>query len=256
MKRRVIITGGSKGIGKAIAERFAKEDSDIYLVASNKDNLENAKYELQNKYNTNVHYHAADLKTKIGCENTIKSVEKEFEDFDTLIFSAGATKSGDFLKQSIKDFEDGFALKFYSAVRLSKAFWPTLSKNKGWIVSINGAMSHSPDPYFMVGGAVNAAFLNFTKALSKRGLIDGVNVNSINPGMTSTDRLITIIQNNANREGISFADAEKNALKNMGLDRFSTPEEVAELAYFLCNPKVRHLTGTEINLDGGKKPTI
>ena len=101
-----------------------------------------------------------------------------------------------------------------------------------------------------------AAFLNFTKALSKRGLVDGVNVNSINPGMTSTDRLITIIQNNADREGISFVDAEKNALKNIGLDRFSTPEEVAELAYFLCDPKVRHLTGTEINLDGGKKPTI
>ena len=256
MKRRVIITGGSKGIGKAIAQRFAKENCDICLVASKKENLENAKSELQNKYNVNVFYHAADLKTKIGCKNTIKFVEKEFKNFDTLILSAGATKSGDFLKQPLKDFEDGFALKFYSAVRLSKAFWPTLSKNKGWIVSINGAMSHSPDPFFMVGGAVNAAFLNFTKALSKRGLIDGVNVNSINPGMTSTDRLITIIQNNAEREGISYADAEKNALKNIGLDRFSTPEEVAELAFFLCNPKVRHLTGTEINLDGGKKPTI
>ena len=108
----------------------------------------------------------------------------------------------------------------------------------------------------MVGGAVNAAFLNFTKALSKRGLIDGVNVNSINPGMTSTDRLITIIQNNAEREGISFDDAKEKALKNIGLNRFSTPEEVAELTFFLCSSKVRHLTGTEINLDGGKKPTI
>ena len=256
MKRRVIITGGSKGIGKAIAERFAKEEYDIYLIASNKENLENTKSELQKKYNINVYYQAADLKTKIGCENTIKSVKEEFENFDTLIFSAGATKSGDFLKQPIEDFEDGFALKFYSSVRLSKAFWPTLSKNKGWIVSINGAMSHSPDPFFMVGGAVNAAFLNFTKALSKRGVVDGVNVNSINPGMTSTGRLITIIQNNAEREGVSYNDAEKNALKNTGLDRFSTPEEVAELTYFLCDPKVRYLTGTEINLDGGKKPTI
>ena len=256
MKRRVIITGGSKGIGKAISARFAKEGSDIYLLASNKENLESTKSELQNKYNVNVYYYAADLKTKIGCKNSIKSVEKEFKNFDTLIFSAGATKSGDFLKQPIEDFEDGFALKFYSAVILSKAFWPTLSKNKGWIVSINGAMSHSPDPFFMVGGAVNAAFLNFTKALSKRGLIDGVNVNSINPGMTSTDRLITIIQNNAEREGISFDDAKEKALKNIGLNRFSTPEEVAELTFFLCSPKVRHLTGTEINLDGGKKPTI
>ena len=74
--------------------------------------------------------------------------------------------------------------------------------------------------------------------------------------MTSTDRLITIIQNTADREGTNFAEAEAKALKNIGLDRFGTPEEVAELTYFLCNPKMRHLTGTEINLDGGKKTTI
>jgi 3-oxoacyl-[acyl-carrier protein] reductase len=255
-KRKAIITGGSKGIGKAIAERFAQENIDIYLLASNEENLVKTTSELQNKYKVNINFHASNLKTKEGCNSAIKIIEKEFHDFDTLIFSAGATKSGDFLKQPIEDFEDGFALKFYSAVRLSKAFWPTLSKNRGWVVSINGAMSHSPDPFFMVGGAVNAAFLNFSKALSKRGLVDGVNVNSINPGMTSTDRLITIIKSNADREGISFAEAEKKALENIGLDRFGTPEEVAELTYFLCNPKMRHLTGTEINLDGGKKITI
>ena len=253
--RKAVITGSSKGIGKAIAERFAQANINIYLLASNEKNLQQTASELKSKYKVKVFYHASDLKTKSGCESAVKVIENEFTDFDTLIFSAGATKSGDFLKQPIEDFEDGFALKFYSAVRLSKAFWPTLSRNKGWIVSINGAMSHSPDPFFMVGGAVNAAFLNFSKALSKKGLIDGVNVNSINPGMTSTDRLITIIQSNADREGISFAEAEKKALNNIGLDRFGTPEEVAELTYFLCNPKMRHLTGTEINLDGGKKTT-
>ena len=71
MKRRVIITGGSKGIGKAIAERFAKEECDIYLLSSNKENLEITKSELQNKYNINAYYHAADLKTKAGCENAL-----------------------------------------------------------------------------------------------------------------------------------------------------------------------------------------
>ena len=182
--RKAVITGSSKGIGKAIAERFAQENINIYLLASNEKNLQQTASELKSKYKVKVFYHASDLKTKSGCESAVKVIENEFTDFDTLIFSAGATKSGDFLKQPIEDFDDGFALKFYSAVRLSKAFWPTLSRNKGWIVSINGAMSHSPDPFFMVGGAVNAAFLNFSKALSKKGLIDGVNVNSINPGKT------------------------------------------------------------------------
>ena len=254
--RKAVITGGSKGIGKAIAERFAQEGIDIYLLASNESNLIKTADELKSKYSVNILYHACDLKIAEGCASAITNVQNNFKNFDTLVFSAGATKSGDFLDQPIEDFEDGFALKFYSAVRLSKAFWPILVKNKGWVVSINGAMSHSPDPFFMVGGSVNAAFLNFSKALSKRGLIDGVNVNSINPGMTSTDRLITIIQSNADREGISFAEAEKKALKNIGLDRFGTPEEVAELTYFLCNPNMRHLTGTEINLDGGKKTSI
>ena len=171
INRKAIITGGSKGIGKAIAERFAKENIDLYLLASNEERLKKTSSELKNKYKVDVFYHASDLKTRIGCESAINSIENDFEDFDTLVFSAGATKSGDFLKQPIEDFEDGFALKFYSAVRLSKAFWPTLSKNKGWVVSINGAMSHSPDPFFMVGGAVNAAFLNFSKALSKNCLL-------------------------------------------------------------------------------------
>ena len=170
--RKAVITGGSKGIGKAIAERFAQEDIDIYLLASNESNLIKTADELKSKYSVNILYHACDLKTAEGCASAITNVQNNFKSFDTLIFSAGATKSGDFLEQPIEDFEDGFALKFYSAVRLSKAFWPILVKNKGWVVSINGAMSHSPDPFFMVGGSVNAAFLNFSKALSKRGLID------------------------------------------------------------------------------------
>ena len=143
ISRKAVITGSSKGIGKAIAERFAQENIDVYLLASNEENLKQTTSELKNKYNVNVYYHASDLKTKPGCESAIEAVKNEFTDFDTLVFSAGATKSGDFLEQPIEDFEDGFALKFYSAVRLSKAFWPTLSRNKGWVVSINGAMSHS-----------------------------------------------------------------------------------------------------------------
>ena len=91
---------------------------------------------------------------------------------------------------------------------------------------------------------------------SKKGILDGVNVNSINPGMTSTDRLYSIIKASANKEKISFSKAKKKALEAMNLERFSTPEEVAEVAFFICQNQVRHLNGTEINLDGGKKPTI
>jgi short-subunit dehydrogenase len=94
--RKAVITGSSKGIGKAIAERFAQENINIYLLASNEKNLQQTASELKSKYKVKVFYHASDLKTKSGCESAVKVIENEFTDFDTLIFSAGATKSGDF----------------------------------------------------------------------------------------------------------------------------------------------------------------
>ncbi len=255
-KRKIVITGSSKGIGKSIACKFAENNCDIFLISSNKENLKKVALGIEKKTKTTVKYCAANLKTKEGCNLVINEVKEQFDSFDTLIFCAGDTKSGDFLTQPIEDFYDGFALKFYSVVRLSKGLWNILKRKKGWLLTINGGMAHTPDPNFMVGGSVNAALQNFTKALSKKGILDGVNVNSINPGMTSTDRLISIIKGNAKREKISFAKAKKNALESLNLKRFSTPEEIAEVAFFICQTKVRHLNGTEINLDGGKKPTI
>ena len=96
-KRKAIITGGSKGIGKAIAERFAQENIDIFLLASNEENLAKTASELKSKYKVNIQYQASDLKTKEGCNSVINIIENEFQNFDTLIFSAGATKSGDFI---------------------------------------------------------------------------------------------------------------------------------------------------------------
>ena len=137
-----------------------------------------------------------------------------------------------------------------------KGLWNNLKSKQGWVVAINGAMAHTPNENFTVGGSVNSALENLCKALSKRGIRDDVNVNIINPGMTSTERLISIIDAAAKRDNITFEKARQNALKTSNLKRFSTPEEVAELTYFLCQDSVRHLNGTSINLDGGIKPTV
>ena len=254
--RKIVITGASKGIGKAIAKKFAQDDCEIYLVSSNKKTLQKASKEINEGNNSKIYYFASNLKTEQGCKDVIFDINNNFSDLDTIIFSAGDTKSGDFLSQPINDFFDGFDLKFYSVVRLLKGLWEKLKQNKGWIVAINGQMANTPNPNFTVGGAVNSALENLCKALSKKGIEDNVNINVIHPGMTSTDRLISIIQANAKRENISFDQAKKNALKLTGLDRFSTPEEVAELTYFLCKENVRHINGTSITLDGGIKPTI
>ena len=254
--RKIVITGASKGIGKAIAKKFAQDDCEIYLISSNEKTLQDASKEINEDNNSKINYFATNLKTEQGCNDVIADIQNNFKDLDTIIFSAGDTKSGDFLSQPINDFFDGFDLKFYSVVRLLKGLWINLQQKKGWIVAINGQMANTPNPNFTVGGAVNSALENVCKALSKRGIQDNININVIHPGLTSTERLISIIQAAADQENISFDQAKENALKASGLDRFSTPEEVAELTYFLCKENVRHINGTSITLDGGIKPTI
>ena len=254
--RKIIITGASKGIGKAIAKKFADNNCEIYLISSNEQTLQNTSKEITKGNTSKIHYFACDLKTEEGCSDVISDIKNNFNTLDTIIFSAGDTKSGDFLSQPVDDFFDGFDLKFYSVVRLLKGLWYNLKQQKGWVVAINGQMAHSPNPNFTVGGAVNSALDNLCKALSKRGIQDKININVIHPGMTSTERLISIINATAQRENISFDQAKQNALKLSGLDRFSTPEEIAELTYFLCQDQVRHINGTSITIDGGIKPTI
>ena len=121
--RKIVITGASKGIGKAIAKKFAQYDCEIYLISSNEKTLQDASKEINKNNNSKIYYFATNLKTEQGCNDVIADIQNNFKDLDTIIFSAGDTKSGDFLSQPINDFFDGFDLKFYSVVRLLKGLW-------------------------------------------------------------------------------------------------------------------------------------
>ena len=108
--RKIVITGASKGIGKAIAKKFALDDCEIYLISSNEKTLQDASKEINEDNNSKIHFFATNLKTEQGCIDVIADIQNNFKDLDTIIFSAGDTKSGDFLSQPINDFFDGFDL--------------------------------------------------------------------------------------------------------------------------------------------------
>jgi 3-oxoacyl-[acyl-carrier protein] reductase len=121
-------------------------------------------------------------------------VEKTVEamgGIDVVVNNAGATKRGDFLTLSEDDWTDGFALKFFGAVRLLRAAWPILKQRKGSVVNIAGVGGRTPGAQFTIGGSVNAAMLSFTKAMADVGVGDGVQVDAINPGAVRTARLVT-----------------------------------------------------------------
>ena len=146
---------------------------------------------------------------------------------------------------------DGFALKFFGAVRLTRLFWPLLKASEGHVVNIIGGAARTIEPEFLIGGSVNAATANFTKGLSKLGMRDGVQVNAIHPGQTATERTELLIQQRAAAQGISVEQMRADMLAKSGIRRMSTPEDIAALALFLCSESGRQVQGTAIAVDGG-----
>jgi NAD(P)-dependent dehydrogenase (short-subunit alcohol dehydrogenase family) len=247
----VVITGGSRGIGRGIAIAFAREGAQTVLAATTQKNLEATANAIGKTGAPMPAIVAGHLGSLQACQAVHGLVKDKFGRCDVLVNCAGATKAGSFVDQPDDDWTDGFATKFFGAVRLSRLFWPMLKQAQGHVVNIAGGAGRTPDSTFLIGGSVNAAMLNFTKGLSQLGKKDGVNVNAILPGMTETDRVVDLIQQRAKATGASIDDARKSMLEKSGTRRIGTPEDVAELAVFLCSPRASHIQGTNIAVDGG-----
>ena len=247
----VVITGGSRGIGRAIAHSFARAGAQTVLAASSQANLDAAAATIGNDGPKPLTF-AGDLKTLAACEGLYALVKDKFGHCDVLVNNAGATKSGNFLEMPDEAFHDGFALKYYACMRLCKLFWPMLTDSQGHVVNVIGGAARTPDPLFLVGGSVNAAMANFSKGLAGLGKKDGVNVNVIHPGLTETDRVKTLLQQRAKANGITPDEARTQVMAKDGLRRIGQPEDTAELALFLCSERARHIQGAAIAVDGGQ----
>jgi NAD(P)-dependent dehydrogenase (short-subunit alcohol dehydrogenase family) len=253
--RAALVTGASKGIGLAIAKRLAAAGARVALVARSSDELERAAGQIAAQ-GGEAHAIAADLSTSEGCIDAASGALSALGVLDILVNCAGATRAGKFPDQPDEDWIEGFALKFHGAVRLARELWPALVERKGTVINIGGAAAFTPSAGFMVGGAVNAALAHFTKALSKQGLEDDVNVNIVHPGMTETDRMEQLLKQEAEAEGTPLDEVRAKKSAEAGLRRLGQPEDVAETVAFLCSPKARHIQGVGIRVDGGATPGL
>ncbi len=246
-----VISGGSRGIGKAIARQLAQDGCDCLLAARSASNLQETAQLIQKESGRRVEICPTDLRAPEGCQAVYALAKNTFGRVDILVNSAGATQGGLFLEQDDSAWEDGFALKFFGAVRLSRLLWPMLKARQGTVINIIGGFARNPDPDFMIGGAVNAALANFSKALADLGLRDDVNVNAVHPGLTVTERLEEIFAGRAHLAGTTVAEAMQASIEKEGTRRLGQTEDVAELVSFLCSPKARHIQGAAISVDGG-----
>lgn len=247
-----IVTGASRGIGRAIAQVLAGEGMRLTLVARSGDQLQG----LAESLPASSLIHVADLREPGAAEVLIAATIQHFGKLDLLVNNAGATVRSDFLKLSDSDWNDGFALKFFGAMRCCRAAWPHLVDSQGSIVNIVGIGGRTGSAEFAIGGSVNAAVLNLTKVLADRGVEDGVRVNAINPGAIVTDRLQTRIQGLASDRGIDEVTASEALARSMKIARFGQPSEIGSAVAFLASPLAGYCQGTIIDIDGGQTRTL
>jgi 3-oxoacyl-[acyl-carrier protein] reductase len=252
--RVALVTGGARGIGLAIATRFVAEGAKV--VIADIDGAEASAAAAALGPESQALARTLDITKEEQIAATVGEAERRFGRLDILVNNAGATQSGDFFRLDDSAWEDGFALKFYACVRLSRALWPLLKEAKGAVVNVIGGASKTPSANFMIGGAVNAAITNFTKALAEVGLRDGVRVNAVHPGMTITGRLDTLLNQRAAADGLSREEYEKQELARSGLRRYGQPEDVARLVTYLVSPLAEQIHGADLFVDGGATKTI
>ena len=252
----VVVSGGSRGIGLGIAAAFAAHGAQTVLAASSQPNLAAAADGIAASGAPRPDICVADLRTESGCAAVFQLVNERYGRCAILVNSAGATRAGAFTGQTAADWQDGFALKFFGCVNLCRLFWPMLAAAGGHVVNIIGGAARTPDPGFLIGGAVNAAMNNFTKGLSGQGKQDGVNVNAILPGLTETGRVAQLFEQRAAASGRTVEQVRSEQIEREGLARLGRPEDVAALALFLCSEAARHIQGTAIAVDGGATPGL
>jgi 3-oxoacyl-[acyl-carrier protein] reductase len=244
--RAAIVSGASRGIGLGIAERLAASGMRVLLCARSAAALEAAAASLPGAIACPV-----DLRRPEAAERIVADAIARFGRLDLVVNSAGATQRGDFLALDDAAWEDGYALKLHGAVRLTRAAWPHLRAQGGSVVMIAGVGGKQPSADFAIGGSVNAALMNLTKALADRGVADGVRVNCINPGSIRTDRLVGRIATLARERGLGSEAAAVALARETGVARFGEVAEIAGLVAFLAGPDANYIQGAILDVDGG-----
>ena len=246
-----LVTGSSRGIGRGIAQTLAREGCDIILTGTDEAALKDAAAAVtaQGRKAKTV---AIDLRKDDASAVLTDAANSAFGRLDILVNNAGTTKRGDFMVLTDADWADGYALKFFAHVRLSRAAWPLLKASGGSLVSIGGTSGRVPTAGFTIGSSVNAAVAAFTKALADLGKTDGVQVNCIHPSYVDTERFARRVKADMERTGKSEAEVREWHRQDIGTIRLGTTDDVANLVAFIVSPRGRWLHGATVDLDGGE----
>jgi 3-oxoacyl-[acyl-carrier protein] reductase len=245
--KNVLITGGSKGIGRAAAEALAGEGCNLMLVARTQKDLDSAKAALLSKFNVRVETCAADLSDG----RNVEKLAKQIPDVDILVNNAGAIPGGNLIEIDEPRWRAAWDLKVFGYVNMCRAYYALMkAKKSGVIVNVIGAAAQTRDPGYICGVAGNAALAAFTQSLGHASVQDGVRVVAIHPGPVATDRLVTLLRKRAlDRNG--DPETWRELAKSMPFGRPAKPEEIGAMIAFLASDRSGYTSGSVVTIDAG-----
>ena len=251
--KTAVITGGSIGIGLAVADGFAEEGVDLALCARDGDRLARAARDIEKRRGVKVVDVAADVSTAAGIELFAAAVEREFGGADILVNNAGTGSNETIMDAPDERWQYYWDLHVMAAVRLSRAVVPLMRRRGGGVIVNNASIcARQPLWYEPIYNTTKAALVMVSKCLSNELIGENIRVNTVNPGLIQTPDWEKTAGAIAAEKGITPQEyLDGIARENAAIGRFATPEELAKFFVFLCSPAASYCVGSVYYVDGG-----
>jgi 3-oxoacyl-[acyl-carrier protein] reductase len=247
-RKWALITGASKGIGRATAECLAAEGCNVVLVSRTLAELVEAQKAILQRRDIKVDIVAVDLSDS----SNINRLARDFSHIDILINNAGAIPGGSLLQIDEKTWREAWDLKVFGYVNMCRAFYSLMKKRgAGVIINVVGNAAQTHDSNYICGVAGNAALTAFSQSLGSVSSKDGIRVISVNPGAVETDRLVGLLKQKA-QDRFGNAENWRELLNPLPFSRACSPEEVGAMIAFLASERCSYNSGSVVIIDAGQ----